>query len=269
MHKIRKSVIANILEAKCTGAELKFLLFISQIQSNRGFVRHISCRWICFSISISKQTFYNILNSLEKKQIIKVYKEMAGEYSIEILNNSFLEYKDFGKDKGYITSQYDFLHEKSFHSLKLNAKRLALKMMKSLYRLDTDKTFSIRFSKMLNEWVHIKNKRILLQYLMSLEPYFIIYYNNNYCSFKLRKVNPVTHYRVKNTEMYKYLNYRTSQICRRHNISYTSSDLHDYIQLFRQYPKKHKQLYFAFIKTVSELKLIQPALIHSIILKTA
>jgi len=268
MHKIRKSVIDKIIGNKCTGAEIRFLLHIMQFQSNNGVVRHVKCKDICFAISISKQSFYNILRSLVKKNIIVATKQSFGEYSIKIINNAFVEYKDFGKDKGYITTQYEFLNDSSFHNLKLNAKRLALKMMRVLYRLDTDKTFKVSYKVMLN-WLSIKNKRILLGYLSVLEPYFVIYYNTDFCTFRLRKVNPIAHYRVKNTEMYKYLHYRFSHICRKHKIAYTSSDLTDFILLFRQYPSKHKRLFFAFISTTKKIRLIQPALIHSIILKAA
>lgn len=268
MHKIRKSVIDKILNNKCTGAEIKFLLYVMQFQSNKGTVRHVRCKDVCFAISISKQSFYNILNSLVEKNIIKVKKQSFGEYSIEIINNAFTEYKDFGKDNGYITTQYEFLHEPSFQNLKLNAKRLALKMMRVLYRLDSDKLFKVSYKTML-DWISIKNKRILLQYLISLEPYFVIYYNGDSCAFRLRKVNPVSHYRVKNTETYKYLHYRFLHICRKHKIAYTLKDFTDFILLFRQYPKKHKQLFFAFIRTTKKLKMLQPALIHSIILKAA
>ena len=87
MHKIRKSVIDEILLQKCTGAEIKFLLFISQYQSKHGTVRHVRCKDICLAIGISKQTFYNILKSLQEK-VIRVLREVAGN-SVTILNNAF------------------------------------------------------------------------------------------------------------------------------------------------------------------------------------
>lgn len=264
MHKIRKSVIDEILLQKCTGAEIKFLLFISQYQSKHGTVRHVRCKDICLAIGISKQTFYNILKSLQEKKVIRVLREVAGEYSVTILNNAFLEYKDYGKGKGYITSQYDFLHESTFHGLKANAKRLALKMLRVLY--NKDKSFSARY-KVFLQWVGIKNKRILMGYLEALEEYFVIYYHKDYCTFCLRRKHPAEENRYKKTETYKYLHYRMSHICRKFKICYTTKDLQDYISLFWQYPDKRKRrkLFFAFIKTVSQLKMIQPALIHSII----
>lgn len=268
MQKLRKSVIDSVFDSRCSGAEIQFLLHISQFQSNLGVVRHVRCKDIRFAISISKQTFYNILSSLTEKQIIEVFKESHGEYTVKILNNAFQEYKDFGKDKGYIKTQYDFLHELSFRRLKLNAKRLSLKMMRVLYKLDDSETyFSIRYENMLN-WIGIKSRRILLGYLMSLEKYFVISYNKNTCAFKLRRPAP-DHDRVSNTEMYKYLNYRFIHICRKFKISYTGKDLKDFLLLFRQYPTKHKQLYFAFISTALSLKSIQPALIHSVACKAA
>ncbi len=118
-------------------------------------------------------------------------------------------------------------------------------------------------------WLGIKSKRILLQYLFSLEPYFVIYYNGNSCSFKMRPFNPVDMYRVDNTEMHKYLHYRFVHICRKYKIPYTSTDLKDFICLFRQYPTKHRQLLISFLKSVRKVKSVQPALIHSMVLRTA
>lgn len=267
MHKLRKSVVDNIY-AKCTGAEICFLLHVAQFQTKKGIVRHVRCKDICYAISISKQTFYNILASLSVKRIINVKKESHGDYSIEIINNSFTTSEDYSRDKGYITTQYDFLHELPFRELKVNTKRLALKMMRVLYRLDTDKPFKVSYDTML-DWLGIKHKRVLKQYLKTLEQYFVIYYKQDSCAFKLRKVEPVSHYRLKNTETYKYLRYRFTHICRKYKIAYTSTDLHDFLLLFRQYPDKHKQLYFAFIKSVKIVNLVQPALIHSLFLKAA
>jgi hypothetical protein len=75
----------------------------------------------------SKQTFYNVLYSLEKKGFLIIQKNREVDYDILLLDNQFKNEKDTSDP--YMNLNFDFLDEKEFYNLPKNIKRILLRLM--------------------------------------------------------------------------------------------------------------------------------------------
>ena len=89
MQKIKYGVLDKLLRADLSRAEMDFILHISHYQDDTGCVSGIYYRDICEALQISYQTFYDVLRSLQAKEIIKVDKAFYGDWDVTILDNSF------------------------------------------------------------------------------------------------------------------------------------------------------------------------------------
>ena len=80
MQKIKYGVLDKLLRADLSRAEMDFILHISHYQDDTGCVSGIYYRDICEALQISYQTFYDVLRSLQAKEIIKVDKAFYGDW---------------------------------------------------------------------------------------------------------------------------------------------------------------------------------------------
>jgi len=69
MQKIKYGVLDKLLRADLSRAEMDFILHISHYQDDTGCVSGIYYRDICEALQISYQTFYDVLRSLQAKEI--------------------------------------------------------------------------------------------------------------------------------------------------------------------------------------------------------
>lgn len=87
MQKIKYCVLDKLLRADLSRAEMDFILHISHYQDDYGCVSGIYYRDICNALQISYQTFYDVLHSLQVKEIIAVTKAYYGDWDVTILDN--------------------------------------------------------------------------------------------------------------------------------------------------------------------------------------
>lgn len=80
----------SLLDRLCnlTNKEVDFLLYIAHYQDDYGRIRGIYYRDVCRACDMCKQTFYDVLRSLQQKSII-TYVRADQDYNITILDNDF------------------------------------------------------------------------------------------------------------------------------------------------------------------------------------
>ena len=125
MQKIKYGVLDKLLRADLSRAEMDFILHISHYQDDTGCVSGIYYRDICEALQISYQTFYDVLRSLQAKEIIKVDKAFYGDWDVTILDNSFQN-----GITGYVSTGDDLFLDPEFQKCGPQEKLLALEFLK-------------------------------------------------------------------------------------------------------------------------------------------
>ncbi len=127
MYKIKTSVIKSLAAKKLSRAELGFITYIAQYQDVSGIVQSVYYKDVCAKLGMSVQTFYNILRSLKKKGII-YYTKNTRDYTVHILNNSFINYDYANEKEGYLKVAAKNFDDKKYQSLKAGAQMLLIYM---------------------------------------------------------------------------------------------------------------------------------------------
>jgi len=256
-NKLSYDLLEKILDQATAPTEIDFILYLSKIQNEFGNIRNLHYADVCLYLNISKQTFYNIKNSLESKKIIRVDWTNQINWNITLLDNQFINYNDY--KQGYINTNKDFLYTPEFKNLKLQEKKLVLKLLK-VSRADA--TFKISIPK-LKEWLGTDNKNLIVSYINNISKFFDITVSNDNVLyiFKLSLKSNV----AEKTEKENYLLYAITTYCRMHKISYTIDDLKDLVIMFGQYKNKLNKLIQAIIDTCLHYHCIIPKLINSIV----
>lgn len=123
MHKLKNSYIDRMVDAQLSSCEIDFILYIAQYQLIDGTVQSVYYKDITYEIDISIQKFYDILDSLKKKQMISVEKINRADLVVHLLGNDFSR-QDF--HSGYLNvGAKDFSNEK-FRNMKAGSKLLFL-----------------------------------------------------------------------------------------------------------------------------------------------
>ena len=80
----------SLLDRLCnlTNKEVDFLLYVAHYQDDYGRIRGIYYRDVCQACDMCKQTFYDVLRSLQQKGVI-TYVRADRDYNITILDNDF------------------------------------------------------------------------------------------------------------------------------------------------------------------------------------
>jgi hypothetical protein len=255
MSKISYQLVDKIIQY-ATGGEIDLILYLARRQNAFGNVRGIYYKDICMELGICKQTFYNALYGLEKKEIIYIDWTNGRDWNITLIDNVFLSYKDF--KKGYLNINRDFLHRAEFRNLKPNEKRLILKLLK-VYR--TDQNFKIRLSK-LCQWIGV-GKRLLKKYLKRICLFFDIQEKGEMYCFSFKNMD----FFAGKSEREHRLFYEIVTFCRRYKVRYTLKDLKDIVVLFGQYAKYKNRLVRILCDTALQYKFLQPKMINGIICK--
>ncbi|MEG0155982.1 MAG: hypothetical protein RR678_11505, partial [Lachnospiraceae bacterium] len=122
-------------------------------------------------VEMCKQTFYNILFSLQEKEVISYVRNQDNDYDITICNNAAYDPKN---PTGYINLNCVLFREKKFKQLRAKEKLLLLDFMKithsnrGIYVVGIN-VFYAKYKKMLGI-----SKRVIRYYLHSLRKYFAI-----------------------------------------------------------------------------------------------
>lgn len=263
MQKLAYELLDQILE-KCSKKEIDFILYCCQYQNELGNVRGINYKFTCLDIHVSKQGFYNILKSLEEKGIIIInWLNSEKDWSFTFINNKFLDYKD--TRKGYLKTNFFFLHELDFKNLNVKAKKLILKLLK-VYR--PDKQFRMSREK-LQEWAGVKNQEELETYIDILRKYFNITDFKGLLIIKLKRYNQ----RYTDTDLYKSLSHRIKTFCSNYSISYTMDAVKELYFIFKDNWEEFNKVVAALSDTVFRyrhdgsyrIRSIEPGLIKSML----
>ncbi len=256
MQKLKYAVLDKILD-NCTNREIDFILYISQYQNELGQVRGLDYKFVCLHLGIAKQTFYDILYGLESKSIISINwtNDKSNVWDITILDNSFIEYKNY-RD-GYLNTNKYFLYQQEFRMLKPGIKKLILRLLK-VNR--ADQSFKISFEKLL-KWTGLKNKAVLDDYIQVLKQYFNITVSKNTLIIKLKNI--IQSY--KDTDLYKYITHSVTTFCRKYKIAYTLRDLTDLFFIFDNRKNTYSKIINALCDTALRYRSLEPALINSIV----
>ncbi len=168
MAKLGNRFIDRMIENRITSREIDFLLYIAPMQDESGTVYSVYYKDVCNKIGISIQTFYNILQSLEEKALIRIEKDNnAVDLRITLLGNDFSD-KDYSC--GYFkVSEYEF-QDKRFLDLKAGSKLIYLYMKRfTSGRHGFITTMYDELCKLLNAskkaiqaWIHELKERYLL-----------------------------------------------------------------------------------------------------------
>lgn len=127
MYKLKNAVIDRMVDRRISSRETDFLLYIAGFQDDTGCVASVYYKDVCKALGISIQKFYDILDSLKKKELISYIKNNTADLCVRILNNDFSD-KNF--TSGYLNvALHDFENGK-FREMKAGAKLLYLYMQR-------------------------------------------------------------------------------------------------------------------------------------------
>lgn len=171
MQKIKNCVLDKLMKGGLSRAEMDFILYISHYQDDRGRVSGIYYKDVCGQLNISYQTFYDVLHSLQKKEIIQVEKVFYGDWDIIILNNSFQ-----GEYSGYVSTGDDLFINKNFQRCKPEEKLLAMEFLKIAKNPENGGKYRISKEKLQKKYCSIFGitKRVLMGYINVLKKFFSI-----------------------------------------------------------------------------------------------
>lgn len=255
LQKLSLSFVDKMLE-KCGPKEIDFILYCCQFQNELGYVKDIYYKLVCLYIHISKEGFYKILRSLERKGLIIVdWENGKKNWGFTFVDNQFLSYKDFRK--GYLKTNFFFLHELEFMKLKVNAKKLIIKLLK-VYR--PDKPFKISREKLM-KWAGAKSQEELESYIDILKKYFNITDFKGMLTIKLKQYNQ----RYTDSDLYKSIYHKTTAFCSKYRIAYTLEAIKELYFIFEDYKDKYNKIVSALCDTVFRYRSIEPGLIKSLI----
>lgn len=128
--KLKYSMLKNL--KNLTSKEFDLLLFIARFQDEKGNVESIYYKDACQELKMCKQSFYNALDGLERKGIIRYTRTPESDYNIKILNNDFSQGKE-DYQKGYIMLNRRVFRSKPFQKLKAREKYLLIRLMQKTH----------------------------------------------------------------------------------------------------------------------------------------
>lgn len=239
--KLKREVIDKMIENKCSKKEIDFILLIAQWQQENGVIYNVHFSNIIKELDIHQKTFYDLLDRLEKKNIITCEKCRVGYYHIAILDNDFSNgpYKDIT----YININRPFLFGEQFRSFKASVKLVILNLiLNGLYK---NKVIEKKYSKKsLAKYANISHfNNDLINEIIDCIASFI---EQNRTVFAINKVKQSI-YSVKLSFTYKRRDYEKGFLQRhmyiaflnKWRIPYTPQDIDNLIQMDNQYKDIH------------------------------
>ena len=229
--KIKYALLDSWCERNVTNKEIDFLLHISHYQDERGQIMGIYYRDVCSACNMSIQTFYDVLRSLQKKEII-TYTSVNYDYDITILDNDF-SYKGSYKE-GYVNVSKSVFDSKSFKSLRAKEKMLFLLFMKVTHGAARSyRQGAEEFYKKYMDLLGV-TENIFRTYLHSLKKFFSIGRKNGnyYVTYLVSIFKP----KRSESETDQFLGHVVKADCRRSKIKEIENEaIKDTIQLVKQY----------------------------------
>ena len=230
MQKIKYCVLDKLLRADLSRAEMDFILHISHYQDDSGCVSGIYYRDICNALQISYQTFYDVLHSLQVKEIIAVTKAYYGDWDVTILDNSFQD-----GITGYVSTGDDLFLDSDFKKCGPQEKLLALEFLKIAKNPSNGGKYKIGKEKLYEKYCKLFSvtKRVFLRYLHRLRKFFSMIVTEG-----IYYIRPGKNYREKNkgrTDAELLREHVKCFVLRRNRATYTEEEGKDAARLLTQY----------------------------------
>ena len=230
MQKIKYCVLDRLLRADLSRAEMDFILHISHYQDDSGCVSGIYYRDICNALQISYQTFYDVLHSLQVKEIISVTKAYYGDWDVTILDNSFQD-----GITGYVSTGDDLFLDPEFQKCGPQEKLLALEFLKIAKNPSNGGKYKIGKEKLYEKYCKLFSvtKRVFLRYLHRLRKFFSMIVTEG-----IYYIRPGKNYRGKNkgrTDTELLREHVKRFVLRRNRATYTEEEGKDVARLLTQY----------------------------------
>lgn len=261
--KLKLSIFKNLIALNMTAKELNLFLLCLRYQDDTGRVVGVHHREMCQEGSMCEQSFYDALKGLEEKNLIS-YKRVNGDYDITITNNNFSDKKFKGQ---YINLHHGMFVSKDFWDLSANEKLLAIDLYRQCEAGTGKKVIGKKkFYEKYMEMFHVCKKTIA-KYITHLRKIFRFMLNmRNYHISHLDFVKPA----LSAAEMYRQRIART--LIRRSRAITTPGSFNDIVQLLKQYHNNIKDIVdvlgVAMKVSTQKEKILQPALVHSLILQS-
>ena len=187
--KLSTSTLNRIIDV-CTKKEIDLLIYIGQFQNGYGEVVGINYQDAIENINVSKSTFYQLLASLESKNIIRINNSSVhGWWAITILDNVFASEADW--KKGYVKLNYEILHSDTFKEMTKGEKIIILNLLKLHDR--NSNYIKITYHRLM-EWTG-KSKRSVRKFISTISGVFagvfksIVKQEGNLCYFSTHAFN--------------------------------------------------------------------------------
>lgn len=232
----------SLLDRLCnlTNKEVDFLLYVAHYQDDYGRIRGIYYRSVCEACDMCKQTFYDVLRSLERKGVIAV-THVDQDFDVTILDNDFSYAGSY--EEGYINVSRSVFDSEKFAMLRAKEKILLLHFMKVTH--ENVKSYQIRVENFYQKYTELLGvtKKILRGYLHTLKGFFSIGTKDGkyFITFLASVFNP----RRAVSETDQYLGHMVQVSCRRSKIREIDAHaLNDTVQVIKQYrPTAREQGY--------------------------
>lgn len=250
MRKLKAEIIDKLIEVKATGAEIDFLIWLSRHQNDAGLVRGVYYKNVAEDMQLSYQTFYNVMRSLERKEIISVTKDdiYRGDWDIRILDNDFSdqELQPGVRTENYLNTGLQVFYSREFFGMKANEKLMTMLYIKIAgagspnYHIGVENFFE-KYTRLFG----IK-KRTLQNYLTGIRKFFAIgIKGRQYWINPLRKkVYAGSDSRTDRQERIKQV---SGSLCRRFRLQEPQKACEALTELIQQYyyaAKEDLELYF-------------------------
>lgn len=230
MNKLKYDILKKLINARITHAELSFLLYLCMHQSPEGIVMGVYYKDSMAASSISHETFYNTLESLQAKGILSYVRTPNGDYDVTVVDNDF---SSGNFSDGYVSLRKKIFKSPSFKKLKVNEQLLIMDLLRicqsnrGRYKIGTDK-FVQSYTKMLSV-----STRTFKNYLRTIKKFFDIRREQgNYTIIPKKLLNVKVEYSDEQI-LHTYL---VKTIARRHKIkNATDEEIAETAKLINQY----------------------------------
>lgn len=262
--KLNKNAVEIMINI-CSSKEIDMMLYFCKVANEFGSCRDIYYADVCLELDMSKQSFYNCIDSLVVKGLIT--RDMYSKtINVQILNNIFLDEKHY--KEGYINFNYDFVYSKEFIKSKLNIKRTALIILAGY--MDKKDKYIIKVSTLCRK-LELTKSWLLNEYLEVLKTWFkidvpveIIGTNSGNKVITFIKENVASTKSIRD----RFLENKIISICRRFKVAYTTETLKELLTLFRQYYDTKKDKLMLALDSIIRYRSIEPKLINYIVNNT-
>lgn len=245
MQKIRREVIDKMIAAQLSSLQVDMIVYLSRYQDETGNIQGIYYREACKDIGMSKQSFYDVLRSLEKKKLISLQKADHSDWDICILDNDCTGINNQTEKGQYVNTNQHIFYTASFRKLKANEKLLAMYLLRRCAENHGSIRMTIsNFRKKYTELLQC-TARALKGYLASLQTFFSIGDKDGYKHVRTRKAALEKDRTSEKARLYEHI---VKAACRRSKIQNPDAQaVKDVAELW------HKQ-YARDIKNYSQLR---------------